>query len=148
MCIIRRRQKMGYFDKVTFMLVLYIIVLLGLLAFEFGTEYIAGFWIMILVSNYINFMGFTMLLRHLPTPERHVLRRKTNVYMVLMNCVYVLLLAMFFFHKLGPWCDSENLYPHAMYFLQYIFVINAVFHWVLHCGKPAYGLKWEENPEV
>lgn len=147
-CIIARRKKQGYFDGVTVMLIVNIVVLLGLLAFEFGTEYIAGFWIMILASNYLNFIGFTMLLRHLPTPERHVLRKKTNIYLVVMNLLYIVLLSMFFFHDFGPWCDSAHLYPQAMYYLQYVFALNAIFHYYLHFGKPRYGLLWEESPEV
>jgi len=64
-----RRKKFGRYDIVTAMLVINIFVLLGLLAFEFGTKYIFGFFALVLLANYCNFLGFMIMVRGIKTPE-------------------------------------------------------------------------------
>jgi len=64
-----RRKKFGRYDGVTAMLVINIFVLLGLLAFEFGTKYIFGYFALVLLANYCNFLGFMIMVRGIKTPE-------------------------------------------------------------------------------
>ena len=86
--IVRRKQKHGKFDAVTGLFIVYIILLSGLLAFEFGTKYIFAFFIMIYVANFVNLAAFLVQLRHIKTPEAKDMKRKTNWYAITMIVCY------------------------------------------------------------
>jgi hypothetical protein len=73
-----------------------IVILIALLFFDLGGKYIAGFWILVFMQNYINFTAFNYLLRSIRTPERKLLRKKTNLYCLVMNVLYIINLIMGF----------------------------------------------------
>ena len=112
--IVKRRLKTGKFDAVTALFRTYIIVLLGLLAFEFGKAYIFAFFILFAAANFLNFVGFMVMLRHLKTPERHDMRKHTNAYLIVMILLYVAICIFCCFRMFGPFCLSHSLYPPVM----------------------------------
>jgi len=94
--IIARLRKFGKHDQLTITFGCLIIVLVSLIAFDLGTKYIAGFYLLVFFSNFINFLALNYLVRRLKTPERKLLRRKTNFYFMLMNILYMGVFAMTF----------------------------------------------------
>jgi hypothetical protein len=123
-----------------------ICVLLGLFAFELGTKYIAAFFIMIFTANYINFLGFNILVRNLRTPEGKYLKVRTNPYFITMNLLYFIIACLSFTAKFGPFCKATNMYPYVLSFAELLLVVNAIYHHYLHYKK--YFLQWEDHPEV
>jgi hypothetical protein len=109
-----------------------IIILIALIAFDLGTKYIAGFYILVFFSNFINFLGFNYLVRKLRTPERKLLRKRTNLYFLLMNMMYIVCFFMSFTNRFGPWCTDDELYPPVMNFATVLFVFNAAMHFLMH----------------
>ena len=109
-----------------------IVILIALVFFDWGTKYVAGFYILAFFQNYINFLGFNYLVRKLRTPERKKLRSKTNVYFGIMNALYLVNFIMTFTKGLGPWCTQTKLYPPVMNFSAVLFVFNACFHFYAH----------------
>ena len=83
----------------------FILILVSLIAFDLTTKYIAGFYLLVFFSNFINFMCLNYLLRKLRSPERKYLRRKTNFYFLMMNIMYGVNLVMTFTETYGPWCS-------------------------------------------
>jgi len=73
-----------------------IILLCAVLAFDMGTKYIAGFYLLVFLSNFINFLGLNYLVRKFRTPERKLLRKNTNVYFLIMNVLYIVCFIMTF----------------------------------------------------
>lgn len=132
---------------VTFMLVLNIIILLGMIAFETGRQFIFAFFFLIYFANYINFLGFNYMVRHLKTPEGPQLKKNTNPYFIVMNILYLFVFAMGFTARFGPFCEKGGkLYPPCLNFAAYLFVINATYHCYLHYR--GYYLKWEADEKV
>lgn len=141
-----RYSKLGRFDFISLMLCVNIAMLLGLFCFEFSTHWIWGYLTMIYIANYINFIGFNMLLRRLPTAEGPILKRNTNTFFIIMNILYILVFILAWTPKYGPFCTSVALYPPVFTFVESLLVMNAMFHHYMHCQK--YWLKWEDCPEV
>jgi len=112
--IVKRRLKHGKFDSVTALFISYIVILLGLCAFEFGTAYIFAFFILFAAANFLNFVAFMVMLRHLKTPERHIMRKHTNAYLIVMSLLYVAIFILCIFRPFGPFCKSESLYPPVL----------------------------------
>lgn len=94
--ILVRLRTHGKHDQITIMMACNIIILIALIAFDLGTKYIAGFYILVFFSNFINFLGFNYLVRKLKTPERKLLRKRTNLYFLLMNMMYIVCFFMSF----------------------------------------------------
>ena len=86
-----------------------------------------------------------VMLRHLKTPERHVMKKHTNAYLIVMILLYVAICIFCCFRRFGPFCLSHSLYPPVMSMLATMQVINAIFHHVMHWNN--YFLKWEQFPE-
>lgn len=141
-----RYKKLGHFDFVSFMFCVNIIVLIGLLSFEFGIHYIYAYLLMIFAANYVNFIGFNMLVRRLPTPEGAMLRRKTNCFFIIMNILYFTAVGLIFVPAFGPMCTASKLYPFIFTYVESLLVLNGLYHHYLHYKK--YWLKWEDSPEV
>lgn len=87
------------------MMTVNIILLCSVIAFDLGTKYIAGFYILVFFSNFINFLGFNHLVRKLRTPERKLLRKRTNLYFLIMNILYIICFVMTLTAEFGPWCS-------------------------------------------
>lgn len=130
----------------TFVFGSFIVILLALVAFDLGTKYIAGFYILVFFSNFINFWTLNYLVRKLNSPERKFLRRKTNFYFLLMNLLYMVNLVMTFTETYGPWCTSLHLYPSVMTYSSWLFIINFSFHLYMHHRH--YWLRWEHHPRM
>lgn len=141
-----RYRKNQQFDQLCYMCACFIIILIALICFDLGTKYIAGFYILVFFSNFINFLGLNYLVRKLKSPERKLLRRKTNFYFMVMNVLYMMNFVMTFTAGYGPWCNQERLYPAVMNYSAWLFVINFVFHCYMH--KNNYWLRWEEHPRM
>lgn len=65
------------------------VVLVGLCILDLTTKYIALFFVLILIANYLNFIGFIFILRNVPTEEGQKLRKNTTIYMWVMNGLYI-----------------------------------------------------------
>jgi hypothetical protein len=144
--ILARLRKYGKHDQLTIMFGCFIIILAALIAFEVGRMYVAGFYILVFFSNFINFLGMSLLVRKLKTPERKLLRRKTNFYFLIMNLLYMVCFVMSFTQEYGPWCTNTNLYPPVMNYATVLFFMNAAFHTFMHYKK--YWLRWDQHPKV
>ena len=70
---IHQRRVAGKFDGISLMLLLNILIMAGIMGFEYGNPFIWAFWILNFVANYINFIGFMLMIRNIQTPERDVL---------------------------------------------------------------------------
>ena len=148
-CFLLTKASIAYYRKdkaltlIHILLPLWIIILIGLLLFDFGTQYIAAFYLMTFFSNYLNFFGMNMLLRNIPSKESETLRSKTNVYWYVMNGLYVLVfvLSIVFLDRLGPKCKKDKIYPACLNFCSILFIINSIFHFIIH--KKGYWLNWE-----
>jgi len=55
----------------------YSVVLVGMIVLDLTVKYIAGYFILILFSNYLNFLGLMVVLRNVPTSEGAKLRKDT-----------------------------------------------------------------------
>jgi hypothetical protein len=122
-----------------------IMILIALILFEIGSKYVAGFYLLVLLQNYINFRGFCYLLRNLNTEENAMLVNSTDLYYYSMNLMYFLTFMISFTSSYGPFC-RKTIYPAVLTFSSGLFVINALFHFYLHSRN--YWLKWEEHPKI
>lgn len=116
LAIAARRKKTGTYDKVAALLIINIIVLIGMFFFEIGTKFIAAFFLMIYIANYINFLGFNFLTRNLRTPEGKYLKKKMNPYFITMNVLYIIVAGLSFVEYFGPWCTGKKVYPPVLSF--------------------------------
>ena len=99
------------------------------------SKYIAGFFVLIIMSNYFNFVGFYKILKNLPGEPGLRLRERTSWYFITMNVLYAATLGLAFVPRFGPTCTSEKVYPACMNWTACLFIINFVFHWVINCRK-------------
>ena len=117
------------------MLFCYILCLIMLIALDMTSKYIAGFFLLIYMSNYFNFLGFYKILDNLPGAPGVALRQKTLWYFRLMNVLYVLTLGLAFVPRFGPYCTAEKVYPACMNWTACLFIANFIFHLVINCNK-------------
>lgn len=96
---------------------------------------------MIYLANYINFLGYNVLVRRIKTQEGPLLKQKTNLYFYCMNALYVANLLLAATDWYGPWCSAEWLYPLCLHSAALLYVANYVYH--LYLNKNDYFLKWE-----
>jgi len=129
----------------SFILAGYITILIGMCVSDFTTKYIAIFYGMILVANYLNFLGLVVILRNVPTNEGHKLKQSTTPYVVIMNLLYLLCLLLSIFW-VRPVCQYEKVYPYVMNWAACLFLLNAVYNWAMHMTN--YGMKWEGEDAV
>lgn len=124
------------------MLLVNILILISVLVFDMTIKYIFGFFLLIFISNYFNFLGFNYLVRNLDTDDAHTLKSRTNVYFVLMNCAYLVTFGLSFVVWFGPWCSSDNLYPPVLTICALLYWGNCGYHYYLNAQ--GYHLKWIE----
>ena len=96
---------------------------------------IAGFFILVFMSNYFNFLGFYKILDNLPGLPGMKLKEKTRWYFITMNCLYAATLLLAFVPRFGPKCTSDKVYPPCMNWVSCLFIINFIFHCVINCRK-------------
>ena len=93
------------------------------------------FFVLILLANYFNFTGFFFILKTLPCMEGRTLRKRTKIYFVAMNCLYLGVLVTACFPDFYPVCTDEKAYPVVMNFASMLFIVNYLFHFVINCNK-------------
>lgn len=120
--------------------------LVCVLIFDMTKKYIFGFFLLIFVSNYFNFLGFNFLVRNLDTEDAPNLKKRTNLYFILMNCAYIATFGLAFVVWFGPWCSQDNLYPPVLTFCAILYWINCGYHYYLN--KHGYFLRWIEPQEI
>jgi len=110
-----------------------------------GPKYIVAFFVMTLLANYMNFWSLMYLVRNVETTEGVALRRRTKVYYYVMNALYiiVILVACFLYQ---PICKAGNVYPVVFNWSAFLFIFNALYHWIIHSMD--YGLLWEKGDNV
>jgi glucan phosphoethanolaminetransferase (alkaline phosphatase superfamily) len=144
--ILSRRRKLASYDLITVLLTVNILVLVGMFFFEICTKYIPIFFVLILIANYINFMSFNLLIRHLRTPERADLQKRTNAFFITMNLGYLVCVGLAFTPTYGPRCKQPgSMYPECLTLAESLLVANSVYHVFLY--YKGYYLQWEENPK-
>lgn len=146
LAILARLRKFGEYEQISIQMTVNIILLCAVMAFDLGTKYIAGFYLLVFFSNFINFLGLNYLVRKLRTPERKLLRKNTNLYFLIMNILYIVCFVMTLTNEYGPWCTPTQLYPPVMNFANVLFIMNACMHFYMH--MKGYWLKWEDNPKI
>ena len=99
---------------------------------------------LIFCANYINFMGFQIILRNLPGAAGRRLKKRTQWYFVGMNCLYALTLLLAFVPRFGPTCTADKMYPPVMNWTSCLFIVNYIFHLVINCNK-GYYLEYQDN---
>lgn len=129
------RTKYNKWTMVPYLFGVYILVLGGLIALDMTTKYIAGYWIMILVSNYCSFLGFYKILTNMPGRPGEVVQERTKWYFRIMNVLYFLSLVLGFVPRFGPQCTATKVYPPCLNWAAMLFIINFVFHCVIACKK-------------
>lgn len=60
-----RYSKFGKFDEISRLMAVFILILIALIAFDLTKKYIAGFYFLVLASNFINFLCLSHILRKL-----------------------------------------------------------------------------------
>lgn len=112
-----------------------------MLFFDLTVQYIFAFFLMIYLANYINFLGYNVLIRRIKTQEGPMLKQRTNIYFYVMNGLYVANLLLAVTDWYGPWCNQDWLYPLCLHSAALLYVANFVYH--LYLNKNDYFLKWE-----
>jgi hypothetical protein len=97
--------------------------------------------LLIYTANYINFLGYNVLIRNIKTSEGPELRKRTNPYFITMNLIYLLNFGLAFTQFFGPWCTSNNLYPPCLTIAACLYWTNYAYHSYL--SKNSFFLKWE-----
>lgn len=120
------------------MLVAYCLILITLIGLDMTNKYIAGFFLMVYMSNLFNFIGFYKILDHLPGAPGKQVRESTRTYFRIMCGMYGITLALAFIPRFGPWCSADKVYPACMNWTSCLFLINFAFHCYMKCRKDFY----------
>ena len=128
----RKRQK-GKCTLIPVLFGAFVAILITLLILDFTQQYIAGYFIMIFAANFINFIGFMLILRNFPGKAGRMLQEKTKCYFYVMCSLYLVVFLMSFVPAFRPKCTSEKIYPTVMNLSCCLFIINYIFHIYLNC---------------
>lgn len=123
-----RHHKSGQYDRITALLSLCIIVVSLVIAFSFMRKYIIGFFLLIILANYFNFLSHNYLINHLETHEASKLKSYMDRYAYMMNSCYLLLVILVIFHQLPPKCSDYDLFPSVLYLTTALYVANLLNH--------------------
>jgi hypothetical protein len=96
------------------------------------------------MANYVNFLGYNIIMRNIQSESGRVLRRKTDPFFYGISGVYIinLLLALCSWFY-GPWCAPRNLYPPCMTMAAVLYWCNYLYH--VHLRKHNYFLDWQDS---
>lgn len=115
--------------------------------FDLTTHYIFAFFLLIYFANYINFLGYNVLIRRVKTEEGPILKKQTDIYFYTMNGLYAANLLFAITKWYGPYCSEKWLYPHCLTACAALYLLNYFYH--LHLNTNEYFLKWERiNPAM
>ena len=93
------------------------------------------FFVLILLANYFNFVGFFYILRTLPCVQGRKLRKRTKAYFIVMHCLYIGVAITACTPNFWPLCKDDKKYPVVMNFASMLFIANYIFHFVINCNK-------------
>ena len=93
------------------------------------------FFILILLANYFNFIGFNYILKNLPCMHGRILRKRTRMYFFSMHCLYVIVACMAAWPTFYPICRIDKPYPLVMNLASCLFIVNWIFHLVINRNK-------------
>jgi len=105
---------------------------------DLTVKIIPAFFVLILLANYFNFIGFHYILKNLPTSQGRALRRKTKAYFLTMHALYAIVVFIACMPNLHPLCSEDKKYPRVMMWLSFLFLVNYCFHWYIFCKKDEY----------
>lgn len=114
-------------STVTFLLGYKIFCLAAVVIFDFKTQYIFGFFFLILSANYTTFLSLLHVMRNLELPECHAIRKKVHPYFMGMNIAYAATLVMALIPATAPVCSSLSIYPMSMFMCNILFLANTGF---------------------
>ena len=95
--------------------------------FDFKTQYIFGFFFLVLSANFTTYLSLMHVLRHLELPEGHAIRNKVNPFFLSMNVAYAAALILAFIPATAPVCSSLSIYPMSMFMCNILFLANSGF---------------------
>lgn len=102
---------------------------------DFTLKLIPLFFLLVLMANYFNFMGFFYVMRNLPGNKGRQMRKRTKTFFVVMNCLYAAVLTIAFIPGWRPMCHDHKSYPAVLNFASCLFIINYIFQWYIKCHK-------------
>jgi len=129
------RAKYQKWTLIPIMFIFYILALAGLITLDLTTKYIAGYWLLILCTNYFSFLGFYKILTNMPGRPGEMVKERTKWYFRVMNVLYFLALVLAFIPRFGPTCTATKVYPPCLNWAAMLFIINFIFHCVIACKK-------------
>ena len=98
-------------------------------------KFIPVFFVLILMANYFNFVGFFFILRTLPCVQGRKLRKRTKAYFIVMHCLYLGVAITACIPEFWPLCRDDKKYPVVLNFASMLFIANYIFHFVINCNK-------------
>jgi hypothetical protein len=78
--------------------------MLGVVVFDLTKKYIVVFFLLIYSADYFNFVGYNVMLRSLNVPDAQKLKKRTGIFFIVMNILYLLNLILALTDLFGPWC--------------------------------------------
>lgn len=117
-------------------------ICIGIIIFDLTGQVIWGLFVLLYAANWINFLGFNILIRNIKLPGGIFLRHKTTPFFITMNVVYLANGCCAFIKWYGPFCDQSQIYPPCMTVASGLYLVNACYHFYLH--KNDYYLTWTE----
>ena len=106
-----------------------------LLVMDVTVKIIPVFFVLILLANYFNFVGFNYILKNLPCMHGRILRKRTRFYFFTMHCIYVVVAVMAAWPPFYPMCREGKPYPLVMNLASCLFLVNYIFHLVINRNK-------------
>mmetsp|Transcript_36069 Transcript_36069/g.26297 ORF Transcript_36069/g.26297 Transcript_36069/m.26297 type:complete len:212 (+) Transcript_36069:55-690(+) len=120
-----------------------ILILMGLMALDFTTQYISAFFLLGVSSCFCTFTTLQLILGNVETESGRSVRRKFRWYTISMVLLYVAVCGGAFSYKFGAFCDHTTVYPLIMQAIPILFTINALFAGYLKYNN--YFLTWDEK---
>ena len=93
------------------------------------------FFILVLLANYFNFVGFNYILKNLPCMQGRILRKRTRIYFLSMHILYVTVGVMAAWPTFYPICRENKPYPVVMNLASCLFIVNYIFHLTINRNK-------------
>ena len=89
---------------------------------DLTVKVIPAFFVLVLMANYFNFIGFWSILRNLPAVQGRTVRKRTKAYFITMNCLYVGVVILACTPKFHPMCTDHKAYPVVLSLASFLFI--------------------------
>lgn len=119
---------------------------MSVVAVDLTVRYIPVFYFLIYTANYVNFLGFNVLIRNLKLEEGNKIKQNTNTFFISMNIVYLLNVLCSFILWYGPYCEVGRVYPPCMTCANVLVWVNYFYH--LYLTHKDYYLKWDKLESI